>query len=140
MIEFQSQKQKTWVSKLWFCYSLFSGVWTLSNLSVGTCLMPIVFNVLNQMYPCTGISEDDVQLCAQKYSNLGVNFSVIQTWAPHLGITTFNAINEKSTIFGWFCSILQGLIHPWCGQSLKVWAKLVKNYTIFINSNKSCDS
>ena len=64
----------------------------------------------------------------------------LQTWAPHLGITTFNAINEKSTIFGWFCSNLQGLTHPWCGQSLKVWAKLVKNYTIFINSNKSCDS
>ena len=34
LVEFQSQKQKPWVSKLQFCYCLFSGVWTLSNLSV----------------------------------------------------------------------------------------------------------
>ena len=34
LVEFQSHKQKPWVSKLWFCYCLFSGVWTLSNPSV----------------------------------------------------------------------------------------------------------
>ena len=34
LVEFQSHKQKPWVSKLWFCYCLFSGVSTLSSASV----------------------------------------------------------------------------------------------------------
>ena len=44
----------------------------------------------------------------------------IQTWAPLLGITTLNAINEKSTIFDQFCSNFQGLPASWMGQPLKV--------------------
>ena len=58
----------------------------------------------------------------------------LQTWAPHLGIAFLKAVNEKCTIFDQFCSNLQRLTHPWCGQSLKVWAKSGKNYGFFINS------
>ena len=44
LVEFQSQKQKPWLSKLQFCYCLFSGVWTLSNLSV-FCLLWRVYSM-----------------------------------------------------------------------------------------------
>ena len=36
----------------------------------------------------------------------------------------FILISAKFRIFDQFCSNFQGLIHSWCGQSLKVWAKL----------------
>ena len=44
----------------------------------------------------------------------------LQTWAPQCEISTFNAINEKSTIFVQFSSNFQGLTTPWMDQSLKV--------------------
>ena len=46
-------------------------------------------------------------------------------------------INKKYTIFVQFCSNFQGLIRPWVGQSLKVWAKSDKNCRFFINGEKN---
>ena len=62
------------------------------------------------------------------------NLKELQTWAPHLGITTFNAISKKSTIVDQFTSNFQVLTAPWVGQPLKVRAKLVKNCEFFINT------
>ena len=76
------------------------------------------------------ISMDDSQ-------NFGLPFfgtlDYIQTCTPQLRLAKKYAINEKVTIFIWFCSNFQKLIIPWVGQYLKVWTKLDKNCRFFMN-------
>ena len=67
-------------------------------------------------------------------------WSISKLQTPLLGTATFNAFDEKSTIFGQISWNFQELTHQWCGQSLKVWAKLVKNCGFFINSIEKCNS
>ena len=52
-------------------------------------------------------------------------------------VQVFFTIYKKSTIFVRFYSNFQGLIYPWAGQTLKVWAKLDKNCGFFVNGEEN---
>ena len=100
-------------------------LWNLNNWWIGLhclCTLKLIFKA------------DDIAKCC-----LGFYFVLLQTWAPQCEIATFYAIDEKFRIFVQFSLNFQGMTAPWMGQSLKVWAKLIKNCGFFIDRIEMCN-